>query len=220
LAQPYVSPERGNNAFNCPLCHAFAQQFWHHIYRQGTNGIQRLDEFIASRCGHCGQWLYWHEHNILVPDVSSAPPPNEDLDHEIKEDYAEAASIVMKSPRGAAGLLRLCVQKLCKQLGEDGKNIDKDIGALVAKGLDVRVQRALDVVRVIGNESVHPGEMDLRDDIEIASTLFTLVNAIADQMITQPKLRDALYAKLPQTKLDAIAERDKRARAASEAKKG
>ena len=42
------------------------------------------------------------------------------------------------------------------------------------------------------NEAVHHGEMDLRDDVETASQLFVLVNAIADQMITQPKLRDWL----------------------------
>ena len=174
--------------------------------------------FQASQCAHCHEWLYWYNDKIVVPDVSSAPPVNNDLDDDIKRDYAEAASIVAKSPRGAAGLLRLCIQKLCKQLGQEGKSIDKDIGSLVAKGLDVRVQRALDTVRVIGNEAVHPGEMDLRDDPETAEMLFTLVNAIADQMITQPKLRDALYEKLPKTKLEGIAARDAKARAAEQKK--
>lgn len=163
---------------------------------------------------HCRKWLYWYQGKIIVPDVGSAPPANDDLNSDIKADYAEAASILTKSPRGAAGLLRLCVQKLCKQLGEGGKNIDKDIGALVAKGLDVRLQKALDTVRVIGNEAVHPGEMDLRDDPETAGILFTLVNAIADQMISQPKLRDELYAKLPKTKLEGIAARDAKSRVA------
>jgi hypothetical protein len=46
--------------------------------------------------------------------------------------------------------------------------------------------------------------------------LFTLVNAIADQMITQPKLRDELYGKLPKTKLEGIAARDAKTRAAEQ----
>ncbi|HML28135.1 MAG TPA: DUF4145 domain-containing protein [Hyphomicrobium sp.] len=179
--------------------------------RRDPGNVLVLPDYGASRCSHCGGWLMWHDRRIIVPDVTSAPIANEDLDEEIRNDYAEAASILTKSPRGAAGLLRLCIQKLCKQLGEGGKNIDADIGSLVKKGLDVRVQRALDTVRVIGNEAVHPGEMDLRDDVETASQLFVLVNAIADQMITQPRLRDQLYNSLPQAKRDGIIARDKKA---------
>jgi hypothetical protein len=211
MAQPFVEPELGLEAFNCPICNAYAQQVWQDMYRVANNWIQ-LPTFKASQCTHCQNWLYWHDGKIIVPDVSNAAPPNDDLSDEIKRDYGEAASIVTKSPRGAAALLRLCIQKLCKQLGEEGRNIDKDIGSLVQKGLDVRVQRALDTVRVIGNEAVHPGEVDLHDDVETAGQLFVVVNAIADQMITQPKLRDALYEKLPKAKLDGIAARDNKTR--------
>lgn len=215
MSQPFVPPQIDGKAFNCPQCHAYAQQVWRNILRgDQPRTPDTLEDFKASFCMHCRKWLYWYQGKIIVPDVGSAPPANDDLNSDIKADYAEAASILTKSPRGAAGLLRLCVQKLCKQLGEGGKNIDKDIGALVAKGLDVRLQKALDTVRVIGNEAVHPGEMDLRDDPETAGILFTLVNAIADQMISQPKLRDELYAKLPKTKLEGIAARDAKSRVA------
>jgi hypothetical protein len=212
MPQPFVAPTFDAKAFNCPLCHAYAQQHWERVARHGHQRVEWLDEYGASFCLHCKKWLMWHEKKIIVPDVSAAPPPNEDLDDDIKRDYAEAASVVAKSTRGAAGLLRLCIQKLCKQLGETGKNIDADIGSLVKKGLDARIQKALDIVRVIGNEAVHPGEMDLRDNVETANQLFALVNAVADQMITQPKLRDALYATLPRAKLDGIEARDKKAK--------
>jgi hypothetical protein len=217
MAQPFKSPEANTKAFNCPHCHAFAQQHWFELKRATSVGYADTP-FEASRCTNCGEWLYWYNEAIVVPDVSSAPPANDDLNGDIKKDYAEAASIVAKSPRGAAALLRLCLQKLCKQLGEEGKNIDRDIGSLVSKGLDIRVQQALDIVRVIGNESVHPGEIDLRDNPETAGMLFTLVNAIADQMITQPKLRDDLYKRLPQAKLDGIAARNAKARSTGEKK--
>jgi hypothetical protein len=157
MSVPYIPPTLDAKAFNCPLCHAFAQQRWANIVRQDLDAGRIVSEFKASQCTHCGKRLYWYDGTIIVPDVISAPPPNDDLDDEIKRDYLEAASIVAKSSRSAGGLLRLCIQKLCKQLGEEGKNIDKDIGSLVAKGLDVRVQKALDTVRVIGNESAHPG---------------------------------------------------------------
>ena len=104
--------------------------------------------------------------------------------------------------------MRLSIQKLCKELGEKGKNINDDIGELVKKGLPIKIQQALDYVRVIGNNSVHPGQIDLRDDKETAINLFILINLIAEVMITQPKEVDKLYNSLPQEQKDAIAKRD------------
>lgn len=143
----------------------------------------------------------------LVPLIEDAlvsisrgdvPPPNPDLPDHITKDYEEAGTIVELSPRGAAALLRLCIQNLCIHLGEPGKNLDRDIGAMVAKGLDEGVQKALDTVRVLGNEAVHPGTLDLRDDRETVKKMFGLVNAIAEAMITIPKETDDLYNTLPE----------------------
>jgi hypothetical protein len=117
--------------------------------------------------------------------------------------------MVALSPRGAAALLRLCIQKLCAFLGQKGRNIDDDIGSLVQKGLNPLVQKSLDIVRVIGNEAVHPGVIDLNDDRDTANKLFDLVNAIADQMITHPKTVRMLYEKLPENKRKAIENRNK-----------
>lgn len=91
---------------------------------------------------------------MVIPDMEGIPYPNDDLSDEIKGDYAEARSILIRSPRGAADLLRLALQKLCKSLGESGKDINADIANLVKKGLRQSIQKALDTVRVIGNESV------------------------------------------------------------------
>jgi hypothetical protein len=94
------------------------------------------------------------------------------------------------------------------QLGEPGKNIDTDIASLVTKGLETSLQQALDIVRVIGNEAVHPGQIDLRDDRETAMKLFQLINIIADAMISRPKQIAELYGTLPKSKLKAIEKRD------------
>lgn len=130
------------------------------------------------------------------------------MSEDIQADYQEAASILQKSPRGAAALLRLAIQKLCKEIGEDGKNINNDIKNLVSKGLPAAVQKSLDVVRVIGNDSVHPGQMDLRDDMETAKALFKLVNLITEKMITEPKEVEAIYDSLPERSKKAIEKRD------------
>ncbi len=128
---------------------------------------------------------------------------------DIKADYEEARDILSQSPRGAAALLRLCIQKLCKHLGKPGTNINDDIGALVKDGLSPKVQKSLDIVRVVGNNAVHPGQIDLRDDLQTANMLFGLVNLIADVMITQPKHVDELFnSVVPDSQKDAIARRD------------
>lgn len=129
-------------------------------------------------------------------------PPN------IKADYHEARDIANKSPRGAAALLRLCVQKLCVHLGEKGKDLNQDIANLVKKGMPVLAQQALDYVRVIGNNAVHPGYIDLADDDETIAKLFSLINFIAETMIAQPKLINDLYTSLPNDKRLAIENRD------------
>jgi len=79
---------------------------------------------------------------------------------------------------------------------------------MVSKGLPVIVQQSLDIVRVTGNEAVHPGQIDT-DDIDVANKLFDLVNIIIEYMITLPKKVSGLYESLPKDKLDSIKERDK-----------
>jgi len=64
------------------------------------------------------------------------------------------------------------------------------------------------VVRVIGNNAVHPGNIDLKDDKETAIALFSLVNMIVDMMITQPKTVDNLYNSLPEPQKEQIQKRD------------
>jgi hypothetical protein len=161
-----------------------------------------------SRCYTCDQLTIWNRDKILFPPNRYEVEPSEDLPPDIRSDFDEARSILNLSPRGAAAILRLIIQKLCKFLGKPGKHMDADIASLVKDGLDIRVQKALDVVRVVGNEAVHPGQMDLTDDRETASKLFSLVNRIAYDTITHPRELNALYRELPEAKLKAIEKRD------------
>jgi hypothetical protein len=161
-----------------------------------------------SKCFRCGKIAVWVEDTVVFPPARQGPEPNEDLPADIITDFEEARSIVNLSPKGSAALLRLCIEKLCKVLGQTGKDLDKDIAALVRQGLDPRVQKALDIVRVIGNEAVHPGVIDLNDNKDTANQLFGLFNAIADQMISHPKHVNDLYGKLPEEKRKHIEERD------------
>ncbi len=167
-----------------------------------------LANLSISHCFSCEAFSLWVADDLIYPEINFSVLPNEDMPPAIKADFIEADSIFDRSPRGAAALLRLCLQKLTAYLGLKGKKLDEDIGALVKKGLDPRVQKALDVVRVVGNQAVHPGQIDLRDDKATAAKLFNLVNVIVEATISTPKHIDAMFETLPEGALKAIERRD------------
>ncbi len=206
----YVPPVLNGAAFHCPhtSCGSFAHQRWSDAYSTVPSSFQPVQGWRIVRCDRCGDSSLWVAGALVYPETSLAPPPNPDLPDELRADYEEARAILGRSPRGAAALLRLCVQKLCAHLGEKGRKIDDDIASLVKRGLPCSVQQALDAVRVIGSEAVHPGTIDLRDDPAMAAALFGLVNIVAEKMITEPKEIEKIYAMLPSTKRAAIEKRD------------
>ncbi len=144
-------------------------------------------------CESCGEYSIWVKEDIIYPRQISIEPPNEDLNEEIKAIYNEASRIFIDSPKGATALLRLALQLLLQQLGKEGKNINNDIKELVEDGLSPKIQKALDLLRVVGNNAVHPGQINLDDNKDVALKLFKILNIIANEMITKPKEIETLY---------------------------
>ncbi|MEQ6355499.1 DUF4145 domain-containing protein [Lysinibacillus sp. M3] len=204
----FYPPIFNEKSFHCPLCNVYAKQDWHILYYH-PNWNASLHGFNTYRCSYCNGYSVWKDGKLLYPESTIAPNPHEDLPQELLEDYIEASNIVNKSPRGAAALLRLVLQKLMVYLGEQGKDINKDIGSLVQKGLHPQVQQALDIVRVIGNESVHPGQLDLKDDTATTQKLFEFINFIVEDRITRLNTIQSLFDKLPEGKRKGIENRDK-----------
>ncbi|MFJ3469058.1 DUF4145 domain-containing protein [Pseudomonas sp. NPDC090201] len=212
----YVPPSDKSRAFTCPHCGVYAQQ---HRYGYALTQPQNycydgvadtgMGGIGIAKCTHCTKTTVWIYESQVYPFGAGAPLPNPDMPEDVQEDYLEAAEILARSPRGAAALLRLAVQKLMKHLGERGDNIDKDIRSLVTKGLPVRIQQALDIVRVTGNNAVHPGQIDT-DDPDVAGALFPLVNLIVEDRISLPARVDDMYHGLPDSVRQAIAKKDGR----------
>jgi hypothetical protein len=215
----YTSPGFDVPAFNCPNCGAFAKQTWTLAIRwPAAYGREvsinvapnnYINNFKVAQCDNCGMHSFWLKQKMVYPYTGTAPLANPDMPEDVRQDYDEARSIVEISPRGAAALLRLAIQRLCKHLGQPGDNINTDIGNLVKNGLPTKLQQALDSVRVIGNNAVHPGQIDLTDDIDTARKLFVFVNIITDNQISQPKLIGDFYTeKVPDNLKEAINKRD------------
>jgi hypothetical protein len=209
----FVAPCIKEKSFTCPHCGVLARQNkWGHGLAKPSNTLYP-EEHVAnaplriSLCDSCGKNCLWVGDEYVYPDRGNAPQPNSDMPKNILVDYEEASRIYKRSPRGAAALLRLAIQKLTVHLGCPGKNINEDIAALVAAGLPQQIQQALDVVRVTGNNAVHPGQIDA-NDAALAEQLFPLVNVIVEYQISLPARIKEMYEALPGGAKAAIQKRD------------
>jgi len=201
----YIAPESGLEAYTCSYCGVFARQYHRGrtLNLDTSYGTLISNDLRTSECERCHQFAIWYKDKMIYPTIGNAPLPNVDMPEDVKIDYNEAASLNTLSPKSAAALLRLAIQKLCIHLGGQGKNLNNDIALLVKHGLPVTIQQSLDVVRVIGNNAVHPGQITIEDSDEV-NHLFQLINLIVDYMISMPQKVESLYSRLPMGALEAI----------------
>lgn len=209
METPFTPPKFNKTSFNCPHCKAFSSMSWDDAYI-GYLGREAVNSLKSAHCEHCGYYSLWIAGLMIYPGGIPVESPNQDLPNDIKEDYLEAANIVNRSSRGAAALLRLSIEKLVDFLDAQGKDLNAKIGYLVSdRALNPKIQKALDVVRVVGNNAVHPGQIDLKDNPDTAEKLFRLVNIIAKEMITEPSEVNSIYEELiPEENKNGIIKRD------------
>lgn len=210
---------RGNAIkFDCPICRANSLC---DIEYMSILNYGRSTETYMLVCRACGEGSIWKQFDridnynyklrLVDPIASDAPEALPDMPEDVAGDYEEARLIAAYSPRAAAALLRLALQKLCKHLGEPGEHIDTDIRSLAKRPeFGERLVKAADTLRIAGNNAVHPGEMDEQDIDNICSGLFGLLNLIVQAGISQPKEWDAMYQALPEKPRKAAEKKDRR----------
>lgn len=215
MAKNYIEPQKDLTSYTCPHCNTISQMeqeihyFSSDVYDTNGRNIRAKNVLFIHKCQCCGKKIIWIDDNYVYPDIVSEEA-NPDMPESVKQLYEEAGLIYNKSPRAACALLRLAIDRLCNELGETDRDINKNIGALVKKGLPQSVQQALDFVRVVGNKAVHPGQIAFDvDDKETAIKLMRLLNIIVERMITEPNVINSLYQRLPETIKESIENRDK-----------
>lgn len=187
------------------------EPFFEKLDKTPYSAVQVANVFL-SHCYTCKKHAIWIHDRMIYPPIMGGSPPNTDLSDDVFRDYEEARRIMDQSPRGAAALLRLAVEKICIELGAKGDTIDQRIAWLVSNGMPDEVQQALDAVRVIGNEAIHPGQVDIRDDRDTVTKLFELVNFIAFDRISRPKQIAGVYNMIPESKRKTIESRNAKAK--------
>lgn len=217
-------------SFKCPHCGAFAHMEWNNLYVVSQDPMGN-DFYIKTRvhqanCASCGNNNIWYNH---APEMDWLPPNNfyeprdnndltrlypiqeiankdipsakADMPEDVTKLYIEAALIFELSPRSAAALIRLALEKLCDYLGVNKKNIKESIEELARTNIiPISVAKAADNIRLIGNANVHSGIIcdEVLEDINPA--IFTYINLIVDYAITKPKEIEEINLLFPEKK--------------------
>ncbi|MEB9454425.1 DUF4145 domain-containing protein [Bacillus anthracis] len=209
-------PELNASVFDCPHCKCTARFEWTHLSgRRGNvtfigerlyNSVPRKStnsdsnkkveqgnkegewEIHIGVCTICHEFVLWKDENIIFPNKHGVDDPNPDMPEEVSDLYKEARSVVQLSPKSACALLRLALQKLLIELKCPKNNRIVDNIDLLKKRNEINdvVFDALDAVRVVGNNAVHPGKINIDDNPKIAVTLFWLLNFIVEELISKP----------------------------------
>lgn len=58
----------------------------------------------------------------------------------------------------------------------------------------------MDIIRFEGNESVHPGEININENRDDAQLLFTFINMIVEEYFSAPARIEEIYQRIPERK--------------------
>ena len=224
MNKEYCMPELDKKAFNCPHCGAFANHRWYSlmfnkydtkvIFSNNNGPISRSkdiilldDNFRASKCDHCEKLALWKDLKIIYPRSITVESPNPDMPEVAKGLYMESAQILQDSPRASAALLRLALQEILNKVVKGGKNNDINENIrILSQQEDETTQKALDLIRLKGNDAVHCGEKKIEE--ETAEYMFNLINIIVQKIISDKKRIYDSYNNIPESKKKSIERRD------------
>lgn len=205
------------------------------LEKQGYTAAKapHIPAILENTCMACGAHFYDYIYNLAIPIKTGygergadshhiglyrlhpyqlpahLPQPNPDLPESCRDIFIEAVHVFEHSPRAAAALLRLCLQQLLEHLGYSG-TINSMIKETVAKGVPVHIQQFMDYARHHGNAAAHGHDLtiDPEERRDNAEFMFTVVNTVAEHLITHPRQARENYAKLPESIRAQIAKRD------------
>jgi len=209
----FVVPSYKSDNFHCPICGVYAHQNWRDLYvgsgyaddnlpfQWRTNLSYRPYPLTVSYCEHCKCFSLWAGDRLIIPSASTLPHPHVETPTKVSKTYSEAMNVYPSSVRAADALIRIALQELVTELGDQGNNITEDIARFVEDGLPAQIQQALEYLGVIGECPVEPEVIHTEDKKEETIALFEIFNLIVEYMIIKKKQMKTLYDKLPKQEM-------------------
>jgi hypothetical protein len=214
-------PKFQGRAYVCPSCSAHAQMDWGELWVDGDDGGFRQTKYWRATCAACRDEQVWlndsvpgvrTRHVMITPRKLGGTEPHAAMPAAAKALYDEARAVSQDSPRAAAGLLRVAVDTLLRDVVPDAgtKSLNELIPIAKRQGLPIAVEHGLDVLRVTGNGALHPGQIDLdeEDPAGTVSSLCLLINLTVEHLVAAPQMAAEMFAALPAGIRAAIEKRD------------
>ena len=202
-------------ALECTFCGIYAPHLWTNLVSLDASACLVKSLIWSAVCSSCRLPSYWLEGvdelepRMLWPAQLAGAPPHKAMPEDVRSDYVEARAVAPRSPRAAAALLRLALAKLMPHVGQRAGLLTDNVRALVQRrGVDPRVEQALETFRAVGDGAVPPGQISLKDDEATVQALCGVLNLLVEELIEAPKRREAMYASLPHEPATAEANGD------------
>ena len=185
----------------CPHCHVLTTMEWMKIHCEITD--DHPVSFFSASCFACKQSSIWTKafcsEKMIYPSTSNAPNAAIDMPFDVYPLYEEARLVYTHSPRAAAALLRVCLEKLCNHIAGTENTIASNLKRLanLPNPLPPRLLQMAQFIRVIGNEAAHPGVIDFEENSDTVNALFEFINLLVENQITFPQKVDSLFQSQP-----------------------
>ena len=167
-------------------------------------------QWTTTVCTSCELPSVWRSDDLVFPGAVTSVPPHPDMPTTARTLYEEAALVLPHSRRAAAALARAALESFLKSQDASGsrKNLQVRIGELDGR-INLGLWKVLTALRIVGNDSLHDEADDLvvlylsDEQFDPAELLFGALNALVEELITQPRKADALYQMIPEAKREA-----------------
>lgn len=159
-------------------------------------------ELWIALCQYCGSFSLWLGERMLYPQTGEAPPPHPDMPPAIRELYEEARGVLPASPRASAALLRVALEGLLEEAGnEKGSLADRLKRAHEEGKLTTQTYKLAGVLRLAGNAAAHYELWKIdpsqgQEDREMILALFEFLNEVTEELIAKPKRLEEMEQKL------------------------
>src|SRR3990167_9034185 len=184
--EKYYLPTHATGQFHCPHCGVYAKQRWAHLSAVSDAYTRHYQNGTLS-----------YSSNILGLAITS---------FNLVEDWT--VSICEHCYGMVIWFDKKIIYPKKITVSAPNEDLNDDIKNLVKKGLNPKIQQSLDILRITGNNAVHPGEINLEEEPEKVLKLFELINFITEKMITELKEINNFYDTLPENSKKAVEKRD------------